>query len=177
MLALDQLLLNKVFTPIAHWIDYRFHKNHYALAALAMLMGATLSLANAALDIVSPGAMMGALGSLLFAIGAGPLILAARQASADYERGRNTPSFASLLFHSIWSVFWRVVLMAQTLAWLAVLGIFVWMAHRNVAGLVNMLYGFDIPIMGAGLYFGAVQRPTHRRKERRWSTAFAPQGA
>lgn len=51
---IDAWLLFKVFMPVAHYIDKRWHINHYRIAAQIMMFSAFLTVIDNGLSIITP---------------------------------------------------------------------------------------------------------------------------
>lgn len=58
--TIDILLLTRIFMPIAHWVDYRFHKNQWTLAGWVMNAALAMNVANSA-DMVLRDGWVGAI--------------------------------------------------------------------------------------------------------------------
>lgn len=61
IMRMDVLILSRVFMPFAHWVDYRFHKNQFDLAAIFLSAGMALNAAQTLQDILHDGWLIGAM--------------------------------------------------------------------------------------------------------------------
>lgn len=57
---LDALVMGRVFTPVAHWADYRWHVNHFRLALLCLKVGLVCFVGGAFQSFVRDPSWLGA---------------------------------------------------------------------------------------------------------------------
>lgn len=97
---MDIWLLFRVFMRLSHWVDWRFHRNQYDLAAWMMSAGIAMNLATAAQAIINNWkfGLLNALSSAMLGYAYVGYLGRLQRASAAYERNPDRVPQDALIF-------------------------------------------------------------------------------
>lgn len=175
--AVDWFILSRVFQPIAHWVDYRFHKNCYDLCGWFLSAGVALNWGSVG-NMAAQGHWWRV---ALCSLPSGALIVVywnyiatAKKASKAYERGNQVPN-ESMLFW-MWAPYSRLftVFIGTALTALVIYGAVIFRRPDDYLGILLQSW---LLIIGCGIYFGGCLpsgRERRKKKERRWLTTLFP---
>lgn len=162
----DDFLIRRFFAPIAHWIDYRFHRNNYDVAAACMSIACVLNVAVTFNVNLRNFNWFAVVMCVLFVFFVQVSARIATRASKSYEAAPDRLPAEAIWFHASAIVFWRRVQAAFTISIvvLIVLSIVVGAASawENLNDRVLDLVG---ALWGSALYFAVVPKPPAKRKE------------
>lgn len=167
MHRMDAFLLCRVFQPIAHYIDYRWHVNHFRLAHTIMKFGLVAGIAGSFLSWLQH---MTWLGAICLAINFGNIWIAKDMlrrldaASAAYERDPvHVPAVAMIYVYFFAEIRLLTMIMSSSIFGMGLLPAL----FLHSYGLA--IQTFYLIAYGAALYFAGVipsGRARKRKKER-----------
>jgi hypothetical protein len=172
-MKMDMALLKRIFMPVAHWIDYRFHINQFDQAKFLMNLGLTLNLVANAIGLWGPVWWVAG-----FGLGGAVMLITVYKhwldlltiASRAYEDRPDQVSRAAAFFMVQFLPPPRLVLI-----WIGLIFGFSSLGtaiHRPVPLLItHAVADHWMTLIGASLYIAGGMPPTRKRRE---AKAYAP---
>jgi len=173
----DLFLINRVFMPLAHWIDWRFHYSPYQQAYVVMAVGMAMNAASTIVSFIQIPTWFGAIGPLSSMI----IFWAFRfyfkkfeQAQRQYETRPDVLCWAQMFFMGPHMAFPRVgfILLGSQL------GVFVAMSSLlppvRLLDPLNAVLGFWMLLFGVALYLAGAFPPQRPRREKRTLAVLRP---
>lgn len=171
---MDIWLLFYVFMRLSHWVDYRFHRNQYDLAANVMSVGMALNLAQTAQALINNWrlGLISVLSSVVVVASYYTHIKQLHRASAAYERRPDQIPREGAIFFLLPYVIRMTTLFIGLQIWAAF--IFVLITLRSATHAVDAITFGWMTAVGCAMYIASGLPPTRERKKKR---VRAPMGA
>lgn len=163
----DAWLIRRVFSPVAHYIDYRWHRNNYAVAAWLLQATVTLYVVLIAVNVIRDG--WGVFLDDPFAFVNIPMfVYASMQAAYASEAYERRPDImpAQAMFLLAWPRLFYLMVIGVLCA--VNIGLLIRdIQAGDTMGIIHsvgLLYG---PVAAIAFYFAAIPKPPAKRKEKR----------